>query len=122
MAITLQRAKRLRHTQTSAERQLWKILRNRKLAGYKFRRQVPFGPFIVDFYCSSARLVIELDGSSHAFMEDEDFLRDEYLRKKKGLRVVRFENHVLYESPDAVAQTIFDLFAEKAPVQSSVSR
>src|SRR5262249_56400047 len=59
-------ARQLRSNMTDAERKLWFALRDRRLATYKFRRQVPLGPFIVDFVCYQARLVIEVDGGQHA--------------------------------------------------------
>ena len=58
-------ARRLRRSQTEAERRLWMALRNRRLAGYKFRRQRPIGPFVVDFVSIRHRLIIEVDGSQH---------------------------------------------------------
>jgi very-short-patch-repair endonuclease len=58
----------LRLTSTDAERKLWSVLRARQLQGYKFRRQYPFGPFILDFACIEHRLAVEADGSQHADM------------------------------------------------------
>jgi very-short-patch-repair endonuclease len=60
-----QLARQLRSQQTDAERQLWRHLRNRNVHGHKFRRQEAIGPFIVDFVCFDAKLVVELDGSQH---------------------------------------------------------
>jgi very-short-patch-repair endonuclease len=60
--MTTSRAKRLRKNSTDAERALWNILRSRQLGGHKFRRQQPLGPFIVDFVCLDARMVVEIDG------------------------------------------------------------
>lgn len=65
-ATPLSRARGLRHTMTDAEHGLWRILRNRQFAQTKFRRQVPIGPYIADFVCYEARLVIEADGGQHA--------------------------------------------------------
>ena len=59
-------ARKLRQEPTDAERAMWRLLRDRRLSGLKFRRQVPVGPHIVDFACVSARLVVELDGGQHA--------------------------------------------------------
>jgi very-short-patch-repair endonuclease len=59
------RARALRRSVTAAEQALWNLLRNRRLDGAKFRRQKPLGPFIVDFYCEAAKLVIEADGAGH---------------------------------------------------------
>lgn len=58
-------ARKLRQDATPPERMLWHLLRNRRLGGYKFRRQQPIGPFIADFYCEAASLVVEWDGHSH---------------------------------------------------------
>jgi very-short-patch-repair endonuclease len=69
---TLERARSLRANQTESERRLWGELRGRRLGGWKWRRQAPIGPFIVDFYCPAARLVVELDGSQHLDQTDYD--------------------------------------------------
>ena len=75
-AITmLSRARALRRESTPAERKLWQKLRNHQLNGLKFRRQVPLGRYIADFYCATAQLVIELDGISHIELDEEDVVR-----------------------------------------------
>ncbi|HUU45024.1 MAG TPA: endonuclease domain-containing protein, partial [Acidobacteriota bacterium] len=71
------------------ERLLWARLRNRRLDGIKFRRQHPIGPFVVDFFCESCRLVVELDGDSHGTQVEEDSRRTLWLQRQ-GYRVVRF--------------------------------
>ena len=86
-----QRAKELRQMQTPAEEKLWTLLRNKKLGGYKFRRQHPIGPFIVDFYCDECKLVIELDGGIHTSQRGYDQARERWLREN-GYRVLRFRN------------------------------
>jgi very-short-patch-repair endonuclease len=86
---TLERARTLRANQTESERRLWSELRGRRLGGWKWRRQAPVGPFIVDFYCPAARLVVELDGSQHLDQPDCDERRTRYL-ERGGLRVLRF--------------------------------
>src|SRR6266540_279244 len=70
-----------RYRQTTSESRLWTQLRNRKLKGLKFRRQVPVGPFVADFLCVQARLIIELDGDSHDSKKVYDRRRTEYLEK-----------------------------------------
>jgi very-short-patch-repair endonuclease len=85
----LQRARSLRANQTDAEGRLWGELRGRRLGGWKWRRQAPIGPFIVDFYCPAARLVVELDGSQHLDQAAYDARRTAYL-ERDGLRVIRF--------------------------------
>ena len=91
---------------TDAEKKLWSILRNNRL-GAKFRRQVPYGPYILDFYCVKARLVIELDGSQHYTPDGKrrDAIRDAYLRND-GLEVVRFLNDEVFVNEEGVEQVI----------------
>ena len=86
-------ARVLRRYQTPAESQLWDALRGRKIAGLKFRRQVPVGRFIVDFLCFEAGLIIEADGSQHSdiHVHEYDDDRTNYL-KAQGLEVLRFTN------------------------------
>lgn len=81
-------ARQLRQEQTFTENLLWQHLR-RKQRGYKVRRQQPIGPFVVDFYISQARLVIEIDGSSHDYRADRDRQRQTLL-EELGLTVLRF--------------------------------
>jgi len=101
----LARAKWMRANPTEAERRLWTMLRDRRLAAFKFRRQQVIEPYIVDFVCFAERLVIEADGSQHADNKD-DARRDAFLTAQ-GFRLLRFwNNHVLGES-EAVAAAIF---------------
>jgi len=81
------------------------VLRNRNLGEYKFRRQHPIGYFIVDFYCAKARLVIEVDGDSHAAQEDYDQARTDWLNDR-GYTVIRFTNLDVKENISAVAEAI----------------
>ena len=83
----------LRHSMTKAERILWKQLRNRKLSGYKFRRQHPFNEIILDFYCHDARLSIELDGNVHhdPYQRDRDKERT-FILNQFGIKELRFAN------------------------------
>lgn len=88
------RARDLRQSMTEAERKLWFALRDRRFRGLKFRRQVPIGPFIVDFFCVEAKLVIEADGGQHS-ESPQDAARDAWLRAQ-GLVVLRLWNdHIL---------------------------
>ncbi|MFM2045837.1 MAG: hypothetical protein RLY86_4413 [Pseudomonadota bacterium] len=89
-------ARQLRVRQTAAERRLWAALRNRQVGGLKFRRQVPIGPYIADFVCHDAMLVVEADGSQHG--PQEDACRTAYLQAA-GFTVIRFWN------PDILAET-----------------
>src|SRR4051812_33057606 len=84
-------ARRLRREMTVPERRLWYALRGRRLQGWKFRRQVPIGPFVVDFYCDSAQLVIEVDGRSHDDRGEADRTRERGL-SEHGYRVLRVSN------------------------------
>ena len=100
-------ARELRKEQTAAEEALWSLLRNRHLLHIKFRRQVPIGSFIVDFYCHREKLVVELDGPIHQeprqAVHDEN--RDSYLRSI-GLTVLRFTNDRIFQEPQAVLAEI----------------
>lgn len=83
----------MRKNQTAAEELLWRLLRNRRLIGFKFRRQHQFGDYIADFYCTDAELVIECDGDVHDPNEEwhHDQERDAYMISQ-GLTVLRFSN------------------------------
>jgi very-short-patch-repair endonuclease len=97
-----QRARQLRQENTPAERLLWKRLLNRQLAGLKFRRQVPLGRFIMDFYCPEHKAAVELDGSVHAAQADYDQARDEAL-KENGIRILHLSNtHVIEKTQEAL--------------------
>ena len=86
---TVPQARALRRTAPETERLLWKLLRDRRLEGLKFRRQVPLGPYVLDFVCMRHRLVIEADGPFHD--PERDALRYAWLAAK-GFRVLRFRN------------------------------
>src|SRR5262249_41609297 len=87
--------RRLRRDQTTAELKLWFQLRDRRLSGAKFRRQHPIGPYIADFCCFEAKLIIELDGGQHALRARADSVRTAFL-ESRGYRVLRFwDNDVL---------------------------
>ena len=98
-------ARQKRHEPTPAENALWQHLRDRKLAGLKFRRQHAIERFIVDFYCVDASLVIEVDGPIHDYTPAEDAIRQEYL-ESLGLRVLRFDNAAVLTDIDSVIKTI----------------
>jgi len=97
-------ARSLRRDMTEAEQKLWLELRGRRLDLIKFRRQVPIGPYIADFACLEARLVVEIDGSQHADSV-RDTARDAEL-KQRGFRVLRFWNDDVLRELDAVCDTI----------------
>jgi very-short-patch-repair endonuclease len=87
-------AARLRRTQTREEAQLWQTLRAGRFAGFKFRRQHPFGGYCLDFYCPAARLDVELDGFEHGLpgQQQHDAAREEFLAGE-GIEVLRYWNH-----------------------------
>lgn len=101
----LQKARALRRDATPAERRLWSALRNHAVRGLKFRRQVPIGPYIADFYCPAVRLVIELDGVSHWEAAARDAARDAWMRRR-GLRVLRIPNAEVFRNLEGVVRLV----------------
>lgn len=101
------RARELRAEDTKAEAHLWASLRDRRLGGWRWKRQVPQGPYIVDFYCAEAKLVVEVDGGQHAEAVPYDERRTAYLASK-GLRVLRFWNREVLTNRDGVGLTILN--------------
>jgi very-short-patch-repair endonuclease len=95
----------MRHEPTPAEEALWQALRNRKVAGAKFRRQFSIDRFIVDFYCAEAKLVIEVDGEIHRQQEAEDQARQTFL-ETQGFHVLRFQNEDVLKRIDTVLTRI----------------
>ncbi len=102
------KARQLRKTQTDAERRLWQLLRNRSVAGCKFRRQHPVGPYICDFVCIDRQLVIEVDGGQHATQLEKDEIRTHYL-ESKGYAVMRVWNHEVLTETEAVLEKIVNM-------------
>lgn len=100
----VERARQLRRLSGDAERKFWNRTRDRRLGGFKFRRQVPIGSYIADFVCATARLVIEIDGDQHAQAEVYDAARTFDL-ERRGFRVIRFPTHaVLHEIQQVLAE------------------
>ena len=89
-STTLARARELRKRMTDSEARLWLRLRNKQAGGYRFRRQHPFGPFILDFYCPECRVAVEVDGDAHdnSDQSSRDQRRDQYL-ERRAVRVLR---------------------------------
>lgn len=87
-------ARRMRHTPVAAEKIFWSEVRNRNLAGYKFKRQHPIATYIADFVCLEAKLIVELDGPFHALKRKHDKRRDEALRQH-GFTTLRIRNEDL---------------------------
>ncbi|MEZ6097461.1 MAG: endonuclease domain-containing protein [Pirellulaceae bacterium] len=96
-----ERRRDLRRTSTSAESLFWSAVRNRRLAGLKFRRQHSVGCFIVDFYCHEKRIVVELDGGYHDHVVDADRKRQRQI-EAEGITVVRFSNEEVLENLEGV--------------------
>jgi very-short-patch-repair endonuclease len=103
-------AKDMRREPTAAEAAMWRLLRDRRLSQYKFRRQVPFQKFILDFVCFEKRIVIEIDGGQHA-ESARDTIRDSIL-KAEGFRIERYWNNDVLQQPSAVLEDIFVKLAE----------
>jgi len=93
-------ARGMRRIATDAERKFWFLLRDRRLQGIKFRRQVPFGPYILDFVCFERRVVVEFDGGQHGD-STADNVRDTKLRTE-GFQVVRYWNNDVLKNPEGV--------------------
>ncbi len=108
-----ERRKELRKNLTSAEAALWKVIQKSQLKGRKFRRQHSIKNFIVDFYCASEKLIIELDGAYHL-----DFVQQNYDAERTktlealGLKVIRFENKLVFENMGSVLEEIISYFKE----------
>ncbi|CAN7644462.1 endonuclease domain-containing protein [Bradyrhizobium sp. LjRoot220] len=109
-------ARELRKNSTDAERILWSELRDHKLNGIGFRRQVPIKNYIADFACHSAKLVVELDGGQHFSdqAEQADAVRSAVI-EARGFQVLRFSNHDVMTNRVGVLETIATAIAERAP-------
>jgi very-short-patch-repair endonuclease len=103
--LLLERARELRHARIPAEMKLWQCLRNRQLGGFKFRRNQPLAPFIADFFCAEANLVVELDGASHGPRIIYDARRTIRI-ERDGNSVIRFANEDVLYHLDAVPEEI----------------
>src|SRR3990167_6671967 len=118
--LATKRARNLRRGQTRAEAYLWQALRDRRLGGWKWRRQVPCGPFIADFLCIEAGLVVELDGGQHGEAISYDARRTAYLAQR-GLREIRFWNSTGLEARSDVCDAIYAACGADAPSLRSPS-
>jgi len=103
----------MRTEPTDAERKLWALLRIRLLAGNKFRRQVPVGPYIADFLCYEARLIVEADGGQRGTTPYYE-KRDAWL-KAQGFRILRLWNNEILSNEEGVAQAILAALAAPSP-------
>ena len=109
-----ERARELRSNMTNAERHLWKHLRQRQIAGYRFRRQMPMGSYIVDFICLERRLIIEIDGSQHQEQQVYDARRDQWLAEQE-FQVLRFWNNEVLNQTEGVLMRILEVLERTAP-------
>jgi very-short-patch-repair endonuclease len=107
MNASLARRRALRRESTDAEARLWTHLRAKRFARFKFRRQHPCGPYIVDFYCARRALAIELDGGQHyePRQQEYDERRTAFLQRA-GIRVLRFPTDLVFREGAAVLETI----------------
>ena len=103
-----QRRKDLRHASTKAEQAFWKQVRNYQIGGIKFRRQFGIGSYVVDFYCSSLKLIVEIDGDSHFTPEGvaHDLERTTFL-EGHGFRVIRFTNDEVLCAAEEVISKLY---------------
>jgi very-short-patch-repair endonuclease len=104
-------ARQLRRTPTDAEIRLWSRLRRQQLEGFRFRRQHPIGPYVVDFFCAEAKLIVEVDGGQHA---DDSATRTRWL-EARGYRVIRFWNNEVLANTEGVLITILDALRADPP-------
>jgi len=104
---TRAQARRGRRDPTLPEAVFWKFLRDRRLEGLKFRRELPLGPYIADFACPSIRLILELDGGVHALRAERDAARDAWLTAN-GWTVLRFANEAVLTNPALLFQAVRD--------------
>ena len=109
-------ARQLRKREAWAEKLMWRWLRDRRLSGYKFRRQHPICIYYLDFFCEEAELNVELDGSQHGFPDQRkhDTEREKFL-KSRGIKTLRFWNSHLRRNAQAIRDTIFNELQGRAP-------
>jgi very-short-patch-repair endonuclease len=105
MSQRVERARRLRRDQTDVERKLWLRLRDRRLSGWKFKRQVPIDRYVADFCCPDGKLVIELDGGQHSERTEADEKRTAVL-ESCGYLVLRFWNNDVINNMNGVLEEI----------------
>ena len=111
METARERARDLRQSATDAEQALWGLVRDRRLGGYKFRRQVPLGPYVVDFLCREKRLIVELDGSQHQDRAAYDADRTAWLASRGYVVLRLWNNEFLQDVPAAGDHILAELEA-----------
>ena len=107
-------ARRLRQKQTLAEKTLWARVRNRRLSGFKFMRQIAIDRYFADFICEAGKLIVELDGAAHDGREDYDDQRTERL-EQLGYVVLRFHNERVLADPGGTADEILAALRSARP-------
>jgi len=112
-AVARDRARALRRSATETEKRLWRLLRAKRLEGWKFRQQYPIGQYIVDFACPAARLIIEADGSQHA-ENDYDLHRDAWLLQQ-GWQMLRFWNNDILTNEEGVLTAVLAALSTPLP-------
>ena len=108
-------AKGMRHKQAPAEKIMWYCLRDRRLNGFKFRRQFPVGKYVADFCCPACNVIVELDGTSHFEQEEHDAERTQWLADQ-GYHVVRYSNPDVHQYLEAVLNNLLKECEARAPV------
>ncbi|MFH1200958.1 MAG: endonuclease domain-containing protein [bacterium] len=113
------RAKELRKETTETEKIFWnEISKNKKLKNFKFTRQKPLDHFIVDFYCARLHLVIEIDGEIHDFQKARDKERDNLLKQKFGLKIIRYKNEEILNNTEKVLEDLVRRIKNSTPPAS----
>jgi very-short-patch-repair endonuclease len=118
-ASDAENARRLRREQSPAEGVLWGFLRAHRLGGFKFRRQVAMGPWVADFYCADASLVVELDGASHRGDRKATDARKDAWMQERRIFVLRITASELSKNPDGIRRTILRICRERARLDDS---
>jgi very-short-patch-repair endonuclease len=106
-------ARALRQQAVPAEALLWKVVRNRAMGGFKFRRQHPIGPYVVDFACVECKIVLELDGGTHLRRHEADTKRTCFL-EAEGWQVLRFWNTQIYDDLESVKGAIYQICVRRS--------
>ena len=114
-SVLRQRAKQMRSDPTPAEHRLWQILRAKRLAGYKFKRQLRIDHYIADFVCLQRRLIVEADGEQHGESKTDE-RRDAYL-KAQGFQVLRSWNNDIFNNEEGVLTSILDALTAPLPAR-----
>ena len=116
----LEHARELRQDANVPEQLLWEALRSRRFKGFKFRRQHAIGPYVADFYCAAASLIVELDGETHRDKADNDARRQAALERQE-LFVLRCANHEFYENFEGLLEKIWLVCCERTGTKPTLS-